>query len=335
MIKLIAETAWHHEGDFVFMKNLINEIVKNTDADIIKMHITIDFEEYMDQSHQAYNQLKAMTFTKEQWRELIAIATKGNKEIMLLLNDTNAIEFGLSFNPDYVEIHSVCLNDIFMLKKLKKNIQKHAKIVLGVGGTSFNEIENAINFLNHSNMILMFGFQNYPTIYKDVNLDKVRKLMRLFDNFEYGYADHTAGDSSYNELITLLGAASGMKYVEKHITTHFGEKRIDWPAAISVKMFNELHKKIRILDELNGTGSLSMNEGEKTYSIFGPMKKAAVITSNLSKGDILKLINIKFTRTKEISDMSQLDVINSIGKKFCNDIGKGTVLMNKYFIEVD
>ena len=178
MIKLIAETAWHHQGDFDFMKNLINEIVKNTDADIVKMHITIDFEEYMDQSHQAYNQLKAMTFTKEQWRELISIVVKGNKEIMLLLNDTEAIEFGLSFNPDYVEIHSVCLNDIFMLEKLKRNIQKHNKIVLGVGGTNIKEIENAINFLNHSNMILMFGFQNYPTIFKDVNLDKVRKLMK-------------------------------------------------------------------------------------------------------------------------------------------------------------
>ena len=330
MIKLIAETAWHHQGDFAFMKNLINEIVKNTDADIIKMHITIDFEEYMDQSHQAYNQLKAMTFTKEQWRELISIATKGKKEIMLLLNDTEAIEFGLSFNPDYVEIHSVCLNDIFMLEKLKRNIQKHTKIVLGVGGTSINEIENVINFLNHSNMILMFGFQNYPTIYKDVNLEKVRKLMRLFDNIEYGYADHTAGESSYNELVTLLGAASGMKYVEKHITTHFGEKRIDWQAAISVKMFNDLHKKIRILDELNGTGSLSMNEGEKTYSVFGPMKKAAVITSNLSKGDILELINIKFTRTKEISDMSQLDIIQSVGKKITRDLKEGTVLKIKH-----
>jgi len=335
MIKLIAETAFHHEGDFVFMKNLVNEIVKHTDADIIKMHMTLNFEEYMDQGHEAYNQLKAMTFTKEQWRELISIATKGNKEIMLLLNDTDAIEFGLSFNPDYVEIHSVCLNDIFMLEKLKKNIQKHTKIVLGVGGTSINEIENAINFLNYSNMILMFGFQNYPTIYKDVNLVKVKKLMKLFDNFEYGYADHTAGDNSYNELVTLLGAASGMKYVEKHVTTHFGEKRIDWQAAISVKMFNELHKKIRILDELNGTGSLSMNEGEKNYSVFGPMKKAAVIISNMSKGDILKLINIKFIRTKEISDMSQLDVIQSFGKKITRDLKAGTVLKTKHLSDND
>jgi len=25
-MKLIAETAWHHEGDFDFMKNLVTEI---------------------------------------------------------------------------------------------------------------------------------------------------------------------------------------------------------------------------------------------------------------------------------------------------------------------
>ncbi len=331
MIKLIAETAWHHEGDFVFMKNLINEIVKNTDADIIKMHITIDFEEYMDQSHQAYNQLKAMTFTKEQWRELIAIVTKGNKEIMLLLNDTDAIEFGLSFNPDYVEIHSVCLNDIFMLEKLKKNIQKETKIVLGVGGTSIEEIENTIKFLNHSNIILMFGFQNYPTLYKDVNLNKIRKIMKFFPKFEYGYADHSAWNSENNELITLLGAASGMKYIEKHVTTHYGEDRLDWSAAISIKMLNDLYNKIKILKELNGSGLIDMNESEKKYSIFGPMKKAAILNKNIKKGDLLLKDMIKFIRTKEISDMSQLDVIQSFGKKITRDLKEGTVLKVKHF----
>ena len=95
----------------------------------------------------------------------------------------------------------------------------------------------------------------------------------MFDNFECGYADHTAGDSDYNELITLLGAASGMKYIEKHITTNFGDERIDWPAAISLEMFNILEKKIKILKKLNGDGSLSLNTGEMKYSVFGPGRK--------------------------------------------------------------
>jgi len=331
-MKLIAETAWHHEGDFSFMKNLVSEIVSKTNADIIKMHITLNFDEYMDPSHELYKKLKPMIFNKGQWQELIQIVRDGKKEIMLLLNDRQAIEFGLSFNPEYVEIHSICLNDIFLLEKLKKNIDEETKIVLGVGGTSINEIKNAINFLDHSNIILMFGFQNYPTVYEDVNLNKIRKLMKLFDNFEYGYADHTAAKSNYNELITLLGAASGMKYIEKHVTTHFGEERIDWPAAISIEMFNGLHQKIRILDKLNGDGALSMNSGELSYSRFGPMKKAAKLICSLRKGDILKLSDIKFIRTKETSDITQLDVLNSIGKKMKIDLKSGSVLMSKHFI---
>lgn len=335
MIKLIAETAWHHEGDFIFMKNLVSKIVTKTNVDIIKMHITIDFDEYMDSGHEAYKKLKSMIFTKDQWRELITIVHQSNKEIMLLLNDTQAIEFGLSFNPTYVEIHSVCLNDIIMLERLKNNIKKETKIVLGVGGTSVDEIKNVINFLKHSNIILMFGFQNYPTEYEDVNLNKIRRLISMFPNFEYGYADHTAGDSNYNELITLLSAACGMQYLEKHVTTNFGEKRIDWSSAISLDMLNNLQEKMKILNKLNGNGSLSMNLGERNYSIFGPMKKAGVLTSDIQKGNLLKLRDIKFIRTKEISDMSQIDVINSIGKIIGNDLKKGTILMKKYFIGIN
>ncbi len=332
-MKLIAETAWHHEGDYSFMMNLVKEIVDKTNADIIKMHITLDLEEYMNTDHENYKLQKPMLFSKSQWQKLIKIVRNKNKELMLLMNDTKAIEFGLSLNPEYAEIHSVCLNDIFLLKKLKKIIKKKTKIVLGVGGTSIDEIESAINFLKHPNTILMFGFQNYPTVYEDVNLNKIRRLMKLFDNLEFGYADHTAGNNEHNELITLLGAASGMEYIEKHVTTHFGQKRIDWPAAISLSMFNKLHKKINILNKLNGDGSLSMNSGELSYSKFGPMKKAAVLNSNVKKSKTLTLDKIKFIRTKEISDMSQLDIIKSIGKKLKTDLKKGTVLMSRHFIK--
>ena len=331
-MKLIAETAWHHEGDYNFMENLVKQIVNNTNTDIVKMHITLDLEEYMSTDHENYKLQKPMLFSKDQWNKLIKIVKHKNKELMLLMNDTKAIEFGLSFNPEYAEIHSVCLNDIFMLEKLKLNIQNETKVVLGVGGTNIDEIENVINYLKHSKTILMFGFQNYPTVYEDVNLNKIRKLMKLFDKFEFGYADHTAGDNELNELITLLGAASGMNYVEKHVTTHYGEKRLDWNAAISINMFNDLHKKLMILEKLNGNGLLSMNSGELSYSVFGPMKKAAVLKLDKLKGNKLKLSDIKFTRTKEVSDMSQMDIINSIDKTISRDLKKGTVLTSKHFL---
>ena len=95
-------------------------------------------------------------------------------------------------------------------------------------------------------------------------------------------------------------------------------------------MFNKLYKKIKLLSDLNGSGDLSMNEGELSYSIFGPMKKAAVLKINVSKGSILTLEMIKFIRTKSVSDMSQIDVVKSIGKKINKNLENGSVLLNKY-----
>ena len=83
-MKLIAETAWHHEGDFEFMKNLVSEIATKTEADIIKMHITLNFDEYMDPSHEDYTLLKPWLFSKDQWKELVNLVRDNGKEIMLL-----------------------------------------------------------------------------------------------------------------------------------------------------------------------------------------------------------------------------------------------------------
>ena len=45
-------------------------------------------------------------------------------------------------------------------------------------------------------------------------------------------------------MITLLGAALGMEYIEKHVTNVFGQERVDWSAAVNMDMFNEIKKKM-------------------------------------------------------------------------------------------
>lgn len=329
-MKTIAETAWHHQGDFNFMVNLIENLCINTKADIIKMHISLDLDEYIDVSHPAYTTLKEWVFNEDQWKKIISIVKSHNKQVMLLVNDFQAIELAKELNPEYVEIHSVCLNDLFLLEKLKTILNGDTKLVLGVGGTDVYEIEHALSYLAYSNVLLMFGFQNYPTVYSDVNLNKVRRIMKLFEGYEFGYADHTAWDNDNNELVTLLGAASGMDYIEKHVTTHYGEERADWHAAISIEMFNSLSDKLKVLHNLNGDGLLKLNSGELNYSVFGPMKKAAVLVKDVQEGEVLTKDVIKFIRTGEITDLSQLDVINSLGKKFLEPLKSGSILKKNF-----
>lgn len=331
-MKLIAETAWHHDGDFTFFKKLITALVKETQADYIKLHITLDVDEYIYKDHPGYEWVNNSVFNENQWVEIIDIILLNNKKTMLLFNDTKAIDFGMQFKPELVEIHSVCLNDIKLLNHLKKKLDAETKIVLGVGGSDVYELENAIQLLDSSNIVFMHGFQNYPTQYEDINLGKIRRLMMMYPQYQHGYADHTAWDHKHNILITIMGAALGMDFIEKHVTISTGQGRTDWQAAIDIDSFNELAEQLKILEKTNGSGLLKLNKGESSYSTFGVMKKAAILSKNVLKGDALSVENFEFKRTGQSSDLSQLQVINSIGKIFTNDFPIGYCINTKDII---
>lgn len=332
-MKLVAETAWHHEGDFAFMKNLVNEIVNNTNADILKMHITLDMDEYMDPNHELYKVLKPMLFSEDQWQELISIVRLNGKEIMLLLNDTKAVDFATTCKPEFVELHASCLNVPHLQNAILEKLDSNTKIIIGVGGCTLKEVDSAVRAFENRETILMFGFQNYPTKYEDVNIEKIRNIQSLYPNMKFGYADHTGWDEPNNELITLLVSANGMSFIEKHVTTNYGKQRIDYSAAISIEMFNSLNDKIKILKKVKGDGLIKLNNGEKSYSQYGPMKMAAIANADFEAGHVLLAKDISFRRTKEKTKMSQIDAIDVIGTSLANPISKNDIFDWFYFSE--
>ena len=331
-MKLIAETAWHHEGDFDYFKRLVKSLTTESKADIVKVHITLNFDEYMGSDHSSYTQLKNWMLTTDQWKEIIDLIVSSDKQLMVLFNDTDAIEFGMKYKPEYTEIHSVSLNDLKLLDKLKESVSPATKIFLGVGGSTIEEYDHAIKYLNHNNTVLMHGFQNYPTKYPDINFNKIRKIMGRYPDMQHGYADHTSWDEPDNLLITLLGAAQGVDYIEKHVAIEYGRERADWSASISINMFNELYKKLNLLKECMGSGNLDLNYAERQYSIYGPMKKAAVLNKNVAKDDIFIIDMIDFKRTGQITDLSQVNVANSVGRRLSANINKNHVLKKEHFI---
>ena len=330
-IKLIAETAWHHEGDYSFMKDLVSQICELSSANVVKMHITLDFDEYMSQDHESYYQLNKWLFSEEQWEALIDIVKSNGKELLLLLNDTRAIKFAAQYNPEFVELHSVCLNVPKLQQAIIEEFHNRVKIVIGVGGCTIQEIDNALRIFNQRETILMFGFQNFPTKYSDINLKKIQKIQSLYSDRRYGYADHTAWNEENNELITLLLSANKMQYVEKHVTTEYGNERCDFSAAISIEMLNSLANKINILDCIAGHGSLLLNEAERQYSKLGPMKMVGVANKSLKKGEKVILGDINFCRTSQTTDISQVELLEYIKKPLQKDLEVNTVFSSIHF----
>jgi len=177
----------------------------------------------------------------------------------------------------------------------------------------------------------MFGFQNYPTKYADVNLKKIRKIQSLYSNKKYGYADHTAWNEQNNELITLLVSANGMSYIEKHVTIEYGKERCDYSAAISIDMFESLAAKVKLLDSLNGDGSVLLNEGEQQYSKYGPMKMAGIAVRDLKKGEIVSVDDINFCRTSQLTDISQIELLDNIKNPLQKDVKINETFYHNHF----
>jgi len=76
-----------------------------------------------------------------------------------------------------------------------------------------------------------------------------------------------------------------------------------------------------------------LNEGEKEYSKYGLMKMAAVAVNNLNKGKVVTIDDIRFCRTSETTDLSQIDVLNYLSHPLQQDIKTGAPFKRSHFSE--
>jgi sialic acid synthase SpsE len=224
-----------------------------------------------------------------------------------------------------VELHATGINDIFLLNE---SACFSNTVMLGVGGSTLDQLDFAINHLKNQNkndIFLMYGFQNYPTDYKDINLRKINLIQNLF-GLPVGYADHTDPKDENNELITVSAILKGVNVLEKHFTLDVEEKRIDSQAAVSIESMKKIKELSEVMFLVNGKGGLEMSNAEKKYGNIGPMKKAIVARKKIPKNKIIALEDLAYKRTSESSYLSQKDIELLIGSKSINDIDKDEII---------
>lgn len=322
---IIGETAFHHEGDKEFIKDLIHH-AKKLKLDAIKFHLTVDLDDYMIANHDAIDILRPWCFNQQDWTEILVEAT--DIDIIAMCNDLQSIKYAIQSNANIVaiELHATGLNDVFLLDEATR-FEK--TVILGTGGSTIDEIDFAVNYLKEKgkeDIFLMHGFQNYPTDFKDIKLDRMNKLASLF-NLPIGYADHTDPQDENNAYISCLGVANGHNVIEKHFTHKFGEKRIDAQAAISLEQMKKVIEIAQITFDTMGTkSSLVLTPAELKYGNTGPMKKAIVAKHDIPKDTFISLENIAFKRTNDSSSIKQNELYKILNNKTNTDIKKDEII---------
>ncbi|WP_333575880.1 N-acetylneuraminate synthase family protein [Sphingobacterium sp.] len=324
----IAETAFHHEGDLTFLNSLVEDLLK-LDINAIKFHLLFDINDYMIENHTAIDVIKRISIKQEDWPGIFSLVKESKKDIIALTNDVSSMMYINSIQNNYpieaIEIHSTGLNDVFLLEeagRFKKTI------ILGVGGSTFDEIQFAVDFLRRNNkndILLMHGFQNYPTNYEDINFSRISLLKEAF-GLPVGYADHTDPQDQYNIIMSVFPISYGVRVFEKHITNRFGEKRIDSQAAIDMETMKKVIEQGNALLKTFGGSKMQFSNAELSYGNTGPMKKAMVARRTIQEGEVISLADIAYKRTELSSMLLQKDIFKIIGARAKQSISKDDLL---------
>jgi len=323
---IIAETAVNHEGDFAFLKRMVSDIAF-LKLNAVKFHLLLNLDSYMQKNHPLKEDTKKWMFSKEQWMQIIALAGQQGLDVIALCDDIVSARFIIenAINVNSIEVHASALNDIFLLRALKGF---KGRVILGVGGSGIHEIHFAIKELDEigiHDIMLMYGFQSYPTDYNQINLAKMCLFQRIF-NLPIGYADHTAFDDPHNAFVSVLAASMGFNVLEKHYTPEFGKERIDYHAAVGMDIIKQIRELMAIALAVHGSETLDMSIAEKNYGNVGPMKKAIVARRNIKAGEILKEEDMCFKRTAEESFMTQLDIKKLVNLQANKDLAEDEVI---------
>ena len=324
---LIGETAFHHQGDINYLKQLIDAGIENG-ADSIKFHLLFNLDQYFIKEHAAYNALNELLLTPDQWSEIHLFIISKNYKPIYLCNDIDSIHWVISLASDEVlaiEVHATSVNDVLLLKEAAKF---NGIVLLGSGGSTIDELHFAIDFLKKEgkeNIILMHGFQNYPTDYKDIVFSKMKMLQDLF-NLQVGYADHTDPNDKLNEYVSCLPQANGFTLLEKHFTLDKTEQRVDSQAAVDLTQFKKIKELMTIVYSSYGNNALYMSEAELKYGDTGPMKKAIIAKHKIEAGQVVTINDIFFKRTNESSSLRQKDLSLIIGSISLKEINEGEIL---------
>ncbi len=291
---LFSETAFHHEGDFDYMVKMVEKSAA-ANVDGIKFQVLFDLSELLSVSNPAYEKLKDFVFSRAEWCEIFKYSIKKKLDIIVMPLDQNSFDLVEEFRDSvrFVELHSVAFYDDALKKRLK-NCGKD--VILGVGGRTLPEIENAIHFFEKKIKVLMVGFQAFPSSINDIRLRKIAQLSNLYPEVAIGYADHSSYMSEWNIYSNLIAFSLGARFFEKHITVKEGDKRVDTEAAIG---YDTLQKIRTLLNEAHGLlfGYSDPFEMTPAEMVYRNRQKMVVAKEHLSAGTRLQPNHLQLKMT--------------------------------------
>jgi N,N'-diacetyllegionaminate synthase len=320
-LEVIAEVAQGYEGKIKIAKLMI-DAAKKSNADSIKFQL-VYADELATPGYKFYNFFKTLEMTDLEWREVRNYSKKKKIKFYLEIFGSKSLHVSKKLHVDGIKIHPTDLDNYVLLKLIRKTSIK--KIFLGIGGAYLEEIKKSIKILSNKKIILLMGFQGYPTRSEDNNINRIELLKKFFfsnKNICYGFADHDINKRNLSNNASLVAIGSGCSFIEKHLTIKYGKKPLEDSESAYLPKDFAIYKST--LDNAfscyNSNVDLKkiffkLNKSELKYR--KAVKKSLVANKDIFPGQVLNEKHFVLKRVKNNNAFKKIiDVKNKKIKKF-------------------
>jgi sialic acid synthase len=337
---LIGEIGQNHNGSVDIAKLLIDKAAKEVVDPLFGQHLKSwdavkltkrDLSEELSASAMAkpYNNSNsfgktygehraALELNDEQHFELYQYAKNYGLDFVETLCAIGCLSILKYFQPDRLKVASRDLTNLPLLEALAET---KIPIIFSTGMGGVKEIDNALEVItkHHEQITILHCLSQYPSEYRNINLNSIHFLKERYPDYLVGYSDHSIGISIPNAAVAM-----GAKVIEKHITLDRNMKGTDQKGSLSPDGMYRMVRDIRNLEK--AFGEMKKEASEAVSSARVKLERSIATRRCLKAGEIIKEKDLHMLSPGDGFKWSERE--NLIGKKLKLDVHKDEIIYN-------
>lgn len=311
MAEVIAEIAQGYEGNSKQASLLILAASK-ANCDAVKFQLVFA-DELATPDYKYYSLFKSLEMNDEDWKTLVSYSKGLGIKLYLDIFGYQSLKLAEELQISGIKLHGTDIANLALLNAVaKSSIQL---IILGAGGAYLDEIQTALKILKQKNVVIMLGFQGYPTPIETNQISRVSAVLFQFKtqypNLQVGFADHENPESPLRYAVAATAIGNGATIVEKHLTLGRNMALEDFESALNS---DEMHEFVQIVKKCSlALGSkqdendFGMSIQEKDYRNL--IRRHVVAGKDLPLGRTINASDVVLKRTSSINPILDLNLI--------------------------
>jgi N,N'-diacetyllegionaminate synthase len=312
---IIAEVAQGYEGSAAQAGAMVRAAA-SAGADAVKLQL-VYADELATAGYEHFALFRKLEMPDESWHGISQLASSMAIQLHLDVFGPRSLRLAESLKAGAVKIHSTDMSNPGLLAAVAAS--RISRVLLSVGGCFSHEIERAVGMLAGKQLVLLHGFQGYPTPTGANHIFRLRRLAACYGgqpNVRLGFADHADPDGPQSMVLAAAALGAGATVLEKHITLAKTMKLEDHESALNPDEFAEFTRHMRACGDALGivppgdekaaaNVDFGMHESERAYR--GKTRKHVVAARELDAGALITAADIALKRTPGTAFLEEAD----------------------------